>query len=437
VDPSVRTFWKLFLLLLIQGLLSTIRAVVIRARWNSEDEPEKGRPEITRISAALDALILILAGSFFVSGVGDLTALIRPRLVPADTTPVTYLDPLLTAAILLILTWINLSLGHLGPEALSHTLPESWQERTLDFSRGLHWLLRPFSGSALTLGNAFSAWLGGKKLERESLITEEQIKTLVTAGEQEGIIEEEERAMIYSIFQLSDTLTREIMIPRIDIVAIDVRTPMPAVMATIVASGHSRFPVYAETIDNIIGVLYVKDLLQHYNTNTLPPLINQILRPAYFIPESKRLDDLLREMQLKKIQQAIVVDEYGGVAGLVTLEDIVEEIVGEIQDEYDREEPDAISLGEEGYLFDARIPLDDVQELLDIPMPLEEADSLGGFVYNQLGHIPTVGERLVFDQIEFQVVEIAGRRIRKVRALRIPELTEPAKEEEEPAPPQT
>lgn len=185
-------------------------------------------------------------------------------------------------------------------------------------------------------------------------------------------------------------------------------------------SGHSRIPVYEETIDNIIGILYVKDLLPFYASRSEPPVLRDILRPAHFVPEFKRLDTLLKEMQSEKVQMAIVVDEYGGVAGLVTLEDLVEEIVGEIQDEYDHEEPEAVQEGEGAYLFDARIPLDDVQDLLGIPLPLEEADSLGGFLYNELGHIPTPGETITVETIVFTVMATDGRRIRKVRAAPAP-----------------
>jgi len=203
-------------------------------------------------------------------------------------------------------------------------------------------------------------------------------------------------------------------------VALEVTSPPEQIVDVIVSSGHSRIPVYAETIDNIIGVLYVKDLLPYYVTHRQPPGLREILRPAYFVPEFKRLDTLLKEMQAQKVQLAIVVDEYGGVAGLVTLEDLVEEIVGEIQDEYDHEEPEMILEAEGSYLFDARIPLDDVQELLNLPLPLDEADSLGGFVYNELGHIPVVGETLTYNGVAFSVVATDGRRIRKVRAAAIP-----------------
>lgn len=414
-----RTIWLLFPLLLGQGLLAAVRAVVMRARWEEQEKPPvPDQSAITELSASVDLAFLGLMASYFGVGGGVgapyLVAQARDRFPQAPA----WLFPLAGVAFFFVLLWLNLGLGLLGPEALSHTLTPRWIAWLVRLARGIHRLSRPFSRSALAIGNTFSRWLGGKPLQRGSLVTEEQIKTLVTAGEQVGAIEEEERAMIYSIFRLGDTLTREIMVPRIDVVALDVNTPLREALNMIVNSGHSRIPTYEETVDNVVGILYVKDLLQYWNAAGEPPPLRQILRPAYFVPEAKRLDDLLREMQHNKIQQAIVVDEYGGVAGLVTLEDIMEEIVGEIQDEYDRDEPQVVDQGDGAYLFDGRIPLDDVQELLEIPLPLEEADSLGGFVYNQLGHIPSPGEALRFGPVTFEIVETANRRIRRVRALK-------------------
>lgn len=235
--------------------------------------------------------------------------------------------------------------------------------------------------------------------------------------------------MIYSIFRLGEMIVREVMVPRIDVVALDVESSMADVLHTIIESGHSRIPVYEETIDNIVGILYAKDILAAQSRGNANPALREIIRPAYFVPESKRLDSMLKEMQRNKVQMAIVVDEYGGMAGVVTLEDIVEEIVGEIQDEYDREEPPVIFEADGSYLFEGRIPLDDVQALLDVALPLDEADSLGGFIYNELGHIPRAGETVRYNGLLFEVVEVNGRRIRKVRVRRLP--TEEKAEEQE------
>ncbi len=413
---SVTFLWWLVLLLALQGVLATARAVITRSQWGYDAEEQMLRRDITQLSIALDLGLLLLAGAYFAVGISRGYPLLRRRLVERFTAETaTWFVPLSSVLYALLLGWLNLALGYLLPEALGYSLSDGARRTMTSLGQSIYVILKPLSLAALGISDALARALGARPLQRVEIITEDEIKTLITAGQQEGIIEEDEREMLYSIFQLGDTVTREVMVPRTDIVAMEVNTPMNEVIETIVRSGHSRIPVYAETIDNIVGILYVKDLLQYQNAPTPAPVLGEILRPAYFIPESKRLDILMRELQVKKVQLSMVVDEYGGIAGLVTLEDIVEEIVGEIQDEYDREEPEVVQLEDGSYLFDARIPLDDVQELLGISLPLEETDSLGGFVYNELGHIPFLNERFTYTDVLFEVVEVEGRRIRKVR----------------------
>lgn len=437
--PTSEGWWSV-LLLALQGLLVLARTILTHSRWQLEESGEEDvaprsaitpRPDITRLSIAIDLPLLLVTGLYFDMGMNALTPVIAGQLRPPTTALSPWILPLSRVLAVLLLGWLSLSLGYLLPEALGSALAARWQPRITKFSRMLHFLLQPLTISALALANSLARRIANVSLQRTAFITEEEIKTLVTAGEQEGLIEEEARAMIYSIFQLDDMITREVMRPRIDIVALEADSPPEQTLDVIIKSGHSRIPVYEETIDNIIGILYVKDLLIHYAYHREPPPLREILRPAYFVPEFKRLDTLLKEMQTQKIQLAIVVDEYGGVAGLVTLEDLVEEIVGEIQDEYDHEEPEMTQEAEGTYLFDARIPLDDVQELLDIPLPLEEADSLGGFVYNELGHIPATGESLIYNGVVFEVVATDRRRIRKVRATIIPSQAEETEDKEE------
>lgn len=430
--------WWVVVLLILQALLVFARTILTYSRWELEELPPEEtparpaltpRPDITRLSVALDFPLLLVTGLYFDLGLNALTPWVADYAHTFITQASPWVAPVSRILSALLLGWISLSLGYLLPEALGSAFAARWHRRISNLSRALHLLLQPFTLSALAVANSIARRIGQVTLQRTALITEKDIKTLVTAGEQEGLIEEEARAMIYSIFRLDDMITREVMLPRIDIVSLDVNSPMEQVLNVTAHSGHSRIPVYAETIDNIIGILYVKDLLQYYASHREPPPLREILRPAHFVPEFKRLDTLLKELQANKVQLAIVVDEYGGVAGLVTLEDLVEEIVGEIQDEYDHEEPEMTLEANGAYLFDARIPLDDVQELLNIPLPLEEADSLGGFIYNELGHIPTAGETLTYAGIAFEVAATDGRRIRKVRVT--PAATEDAIEQEE------
>jgi putative hemolysin len=269
------------------------------------------------------------------------------------------------------------------------------------------------------LSNAISRLFGGGLETHTLLVTEEEIKTLVDAGEEEGVIQEEEKEMIYSIFELGDTLAREVMVPRIDVVALEVNTPMLEAMDTIMDAGHSRIPVYAETIDNVLGVLYAKDLLPYLRQGRSDVPLKKILREAYFIPETKRASDLLPDLQQRRVHMAVVVDEYGGTAGLVTIEDLVEEIVGEIQDEYDAEEPFVEFVNDNEYIFDARVDLDDLNRLMNVELPTEDSDTLGGFIYTELGKVPAIGDRVAFGDMGFTVESVAGRRIKKVRVQRI------------------
>src|SRR4030042_2707746 len=198
--------------------------------------------------------------------------------------------------------------------------------------------------------------------------------------------------MIFSIFQLGDTLAREIMIPRIDMQALEVNTPLPVAIDALLKSGHSRVPIYEESIDNMLGLLYAKDILSAWYEGDQLQSLHKLLRPAYFVPEAKKVDELLNEMQVQRVHMAIVVDEYGGIAGLGKLEDMVEEIVGEIQDEYDQAEEAPYTEQIDGsYLFLGRVDRDDFNEIVGSPLPKEEAETLGGFIYSQLGRGPGVG----------------------------------------------
>jgi CBS domain containing-hemolysin-like protein len=244
--------------------------------------------------------------------------------------------------------------------------------------------------------------------------------TLVDAGEEEGVIEEDEKAMIYSIFQLDQTLAREIMIPRIDLIAFEGSTSLREATDSLLGTGHSRAPVYSSSVDDVIGLIYIKDLLAAWKEDALDRTVSELMREAYFVPEAKIVDDLLAEMRARRVHMVIVVDEYGGTAGLVTIEDIVEEIVGEILDEYDYlEELPYQRLQEGEYIFSGGIDLDDVNQITGANVPKEGSETLGGFIYSQLGKVPVTGEIVDAGGLHFVVEEVAGRRIRKIRAEKI------------------
>ena len=256
--------------------------------------------------------------------------------------------------------------------------------------------------------------------------SDEDLRMIVDAAEEEGTLEEEEREMIHGIFEMGEMTAREIMVPRVDVAAVEASEPLRQVLETIEAKGHSRVPIYEETIDNIVGIVYAKDLLRHMDGGSLDIPARTLSRPPYFIPESKKIDELLHEMQRDKVHMAIVVDEYGGTAGVVTIEDMLEEIVGEIQDEYDVEERPIERVGDQEAIFDARVSIHDVNETLGVTLEDGEYDTVGGLVYDRLGKIPVVGDQIGVDGLSITVLSTAGKRIKKVK-IRVKPTTMPEK----------
>jgi putative hemolysin len=326
------------------------------------------------------------------------------------------LATLASGMLALLATGLVMGAVEFGAESLAMQDPAGWALRLSGISRAVMIITAPIALPLMRLGRIVAPASG----ERQVLITEEEIKDLVEAGEVGGVIEQEEKAMIYSIFQLGDTLAREVMVPRIDMLAFEAGARLVEATDGLLQTGYSRAPVYAETVDNIIGLVYVKDLLAAWRRGATDGLIGPMVRPAYFVPEAKKADDLLAEMQARRIQMAIVVDEYGGTAGLVTIEDIVEEIVGEIRDEYDvAEELPFQKLREGEFMFNGGIDLDDVNQIADSKLPKDTSETLGGFIYSQLGRVPAPGDTVVAGGLTLTVEEVHGRRIRKVAARRV------------------
>ncbi len=224
----------------------------------------------------------------------------------------------------------------------------------------------------------------------------------------------EEKDMIRGIVALSETTVKEVMVPRIDVQFVSIDSSFDELISTLTECGYSRFPVYKETIDNVVGILYVKDLLQYYKSSETVD-IEKIIRRTYFVPESKKLDSLLREFKRRKVHIAVAVDEYGGVSGIVCLEDIIEEIVGDIQDEFDNEVEDILEIGENTYLCDARVDIEDLNEKLSLSLPEEDFDTLGGFVFDLFGKIPVKYEKVSYSGCDFIIQEMDGHKIKTVK----------------------
>lgn len=419
-------------LLLLVGLI-TLNAILIMARValvnmrkprlrqlvedgvSSARVAERLADDASRLLATTQ-LALVLTSSFAsavvaVTTIQPLADLVKPWLGAASYPVAFFVIVFLAALVMLIL-------AQLVPEALGVHYSERLALALAGPLNLLATLFMPVVRLVVWISNGIAQVFGAGPRSEMPFVTEEEIRTLVDAGEEEGVLEVEEKEMIYSIFDLGDTMTREVMVPRIDIVALEVTTPLLEALETIMQAGHSRIPVYKETIDNIEGLLYAKDLLPYLRDGRTDVPLKGLLREAYFVPETKRASELLPDLQQRRVHMAVVVDEYGGVAGLVTIEDLLEEIVGEIQDEYDSEEPFVEFVNENEYVFDARVDLDDLNRLMDVSLPTEENDTLGGFIYTELGKVPAPGDHVAYDDMEFVVESVAGRRIRKVRVRR-------------------
>src|SRR4051812_27728647 len=271
--------------------------------------------------------------------------------------------------------------------------------------------LRLLSRAFIGLANVI---LPGRGLKEGPFVTEEDLRTMADVAAEEDAIEREERRLIHSIFEFGDTVVREVMLPRPDMVAVEADAMIEDAITQAIDAGYSRIPCYEDSTDNIIGLVYLKDMVQQARSGAGGQSVRIVVRDAVFVPESKRLAELLREMQTEKFHMAIVVDEYGGTAGLVTMEDLLEEIVGEIADEYDTDSPGVEPLPGGGIRAPGRASIDEVSEALGIELPDEEWDTVGGLVFNLLGHVPDEGEKVKFQGLEFRAERIDGRRIASV-----------------------
>lgn len=350
-------------------------------------------------------------------------SLIRAALVAAAVVSGVFL------LVSLDILWWGVVLGIVGPLVLLPLLHGALSGAGARLGRNamlfaaLLWPLAvPASLLCRMQRSATSALSGGSADGPESSESSSQSNLITLAELPEADLNEElephEEKMIRSILKLDETTAREIMIPRMDIVAAEATSSLSVVAELMWDTGHSRIPIYEETIDNIVGVVHSRDLLRHLATDSADVDLASIARPTLFIPVFKRLDDLLRDFQEKHIQIALVVDEYGGATGLVTIEDLLEEIVGEIEDEFDTPESLSEMVSDDEALMDARISLDEVNEAFDTDLEGDGFDTLGGLLYHQLGRIPVPGDEAQVDGLTIRVITTLGRRIKRVRVAR-------------------
>ncbi|MEO8509952.1 MAG: hemolysin family protein [Chloroflexota bacterium] len=348
------------------------------------------------------------------------------RLIPIDALDAAA-DTLAFVLITLFIALASIIFGELVPKTLALSFAERF---ALAVSRPIGFferILSPLVWAIASVSGILVRALGGTEKPQGGYLSTEELKMLVETGSEQGGIEEDEKEMIHGVIELAEKSVHEVMVPRIGIRAVDVNDPMDEVLDLLVRAGHSRLPVFEENLDNILGILYAKDLLPYLRAEARNGEIDlrALLRPAVYVPESKRVDELLHEMRTAKRHIAIVVDEYGGTAGLITMEDVVEEIVGEIQDEYDTEE-ELVELlesnGSDSYRLDGRVSMDDLRDLFDLPDDDEpdedEYDTVGGFIVHRVGRIPLPGSEVPFRDVTLKVEAADSRRVAKVLATR-------------------
>lgn len=359
-------------------------------------------------------LVVLLTGNTVVNIVAaTIAALATRRMLGAHG----YVGWLVFAVQVVVVTLLILTVGEILPKLAAIRNPLKW---SIAFARPLAaagWLMSPLVFLLLPFADTAARALGVEK--RRLWISEDEIKTLVEVGEEHGALETSEKELIHSIFEFGDTTVREIMVPRTDIVCLDVTTPIDKVLEVISKCPHTRLPIFQENIDNIIGILHTKDLLLHY------PLadgfsLRTVLRQPIFVPESKRIHELLKLFQDERLHMTIAVDEYGGTAGLVTLEDVIEEIVGDIQDEHDVERPLWTRIDERTVIVNAKLDVETVNRILDddvIPTE-EDYETLAGFLLAELGDFPEAKTQIDFHNYMFIVEEVKAHRLGRVRIVR-------------------
>jgi len=429
MDPLFAVVLILILVLLEAVFVAAEIALVTVRRTRMEQLAEEGHRGARRVLRLIGqpgrflaviqigiTFVALLASAFAAeSQTGGLRAFFRsfPALEP-------YADILAVIIVTAIVSLVTILFGELLPKTLALAHAERY---AIFFARPVDWLGRLFRPLVWVLTETTSAItrLLGVKAPNPNMISTEELKILVERGGEQGILEAEEEQMISAVMELGESRVHEVMVPRTDMAAVPVTATFGEAVDAIVREGHSRTPVYEGSVDNVIGLLYAKDLLPYLKSGTVLPELRPLLRTPLFVPESMSVDDLLHEFQRRRVHIAIVLDEYGGTAGLVTIEDLLEEIVGEIQDEYDVEEPMVERLSDDEARIDGRADVDELIELFDVQLDeadAEEYDTVGGLVYHHVGGIPHVGDRVELDGATLTVETTDGRRVAKVLASR-------------------
>ena len=334
-----------------------------------------------------------------------------------------YAAPLALLVVTAVLSFVTIVFGELVPKTLALAHAERFALILGGPVELLGRLLGPIVWLLTRVTDAITRVFGVGDVDQNQMMSTAELKLLVERGGEQGILEAEEEQMINAVIELGERRVHEVMVPRTSIVAMPMTATLEQAIDMIVEEGHSRIPIYEQSVDEIIGILYAKDLLQYLKPGAVRPALRALLRTPLFVPESMSIDDLLHEFQRRKVHIAVVLDEYGGTAGLVTIEDLLEEIVGEIQDEYDEEEPMIERLSESEVRVDGRAAVDQLAELFDVNLNLEdedEYDTVGGLIYHRIGGVPSPGDQVRVDGLQLTVESTDGRRVSKVLVVRTP-----------------
>ncbi|WIV10697.1 hemolysin family protein [Proteiniborus sp. MB09-C3] len=400
-----------FVLLLFSAFFSSSETAItsipiskIRQLKEEDEESSEILKSMKRKTNDIIASILIGNNIVNTAATAVLTELIVENFVSKNST--------LIATI--IMTILILVIGEITPKSFAAQNPVKVAVKVAKPLELLATIFKPILFILTNITNGIIKLLGGEVVTNTPFVTEEEIRSLVDVGEEEGTIRHQEKEMIEGIFEINDIDVTEVMVPRIDIVAISEDSNLREALNIVITYGHSRIPVYKDTIDNIVGILYAKDILPFASLNDQrfdEKKVTEIMRLAYYVPETKNVNQLLKELQQQKVHMAIVLDEYGGTEGLVTIEDILEEIVGDILDEYDNEVDLIEKINDNEFLVKADISLEEINEIFETNLPEEDFDSLGGFVFSTLGRVPVQGDIVVYENLQMTVVELDNRRI--------------------------
>ena len=441
-DPDAGSIFLKLIFLLILVLINAFFAMSeiaiislndARLRHNAEDGDKRAKKVLRLISSPSSFLSTIQIGVTIAgfltsaSAAGYFSQPLAEWIAGWFGKTVAELPWLVSVSLVLvtlIISFFSLVLGELAPKRIAMQRSEKISYAVVGTLLSIRAFFLPFIKVLSFATNSVVRLLGFDPNASDNNVTEEEIRMLVDAGQETGVIEESQKEMINNIFEFDDIAAYDVMTHRTDIVAVEVTDTIQDVIEKAVEEGYSRIPVFKDDLDNIVGVVYVKDLLAYVGKSVSSEItVERIMRDAVFVPESKRCRDLFSEMSEKHIQMVFASDEYGGVAGLVTMEDLLEAIVGSMQDEYDDEEEEFEQIGENSFTIDGTTDIEEVEDLLDIKLPEGEYDTIGGLIMSQLGYIPTGEEQAKIEccGFSFTVVDVDERRIEKVLAERLPE----------------